>query len=136
MSSSGHNRLLNRRTRIMDCKYMSFWSLSFPSRSLTFISFLDHIYISFQDKQLKPDSARNIEAEILARHKKKQREAAKEGRRPFYLKKCNFSLPSSSFYLPLLTFEFQYVRNAISAYVHFISLFYHFPFARVRKNRF
>ncbi|KEH26813.1 ribosomal RNA processing protein 36 homolog [Medicago truncatula] len=43
--------------------------------------------VSWIDKQLKPDSARNIEAEILARHKKKQREAAKEGRRPFYLKK-------------------------------------------------
>jgi len=70
---------------------------------VTLVSFIDHVYISFQDKHLKPDSARNIEAEILARHKKKQREAAKEGMRPFYLKKCNFSLPSSSLYLPFLS---------------------------------
>lgn len=82
---------------------MSFRCLSSLSRSVTFISFLDHIYMSFQDEQLKPDSARNIEAEILARHKKRQREAAKEGRRPFYLKKCNCSLPSSSFYLHFLS---------------------------------
>jgi len=70
---------------------------------VTLVSFLDHIYISFQDKQLKPDSARNVEAEILARHKKRHREDAKEGKHPFYLKKCNISLPSSSFYLPLLS---------------------------------
>jgi len=70
---------------------------------VTLVSFLDHIYISFQDKQLKPDSAINVEADILARHKKKQREAAKKRKLPFYLKKCNFSLPSSSFYLPLLS---------------------------------
>lgn len=58
--------------------------------------------MSFQDKQLKSGSEKNIEAEILTKHKKKEREAAKQGKRPFYLKKCNspltfilFTLPSS-----------------------------------------
>ncbi|XP_027336305.1 ribosomal RNA processing protein 36 homolog isoform X2 [Abrus precatorius] len=43
--------------------------------------------ISWIDKQLKSGSAKNIDAEILAKHKKKEREAAKQGKRPFYLKK-------------------------------------------------
>lgn len=87
----------------MDCKYISFGSLSSPSMRVTFISLLDHIYMSFQDKQLKSDSTKNIETQILAKHKKKEREAAKQGKRPFYLKKCNSSLPSTSFYLPFIS---------------------------------
>lgn len=63
---------------------------------MTLISLLDHIYISFQDKQLKSGSAKNIDAEILAKHKKKEREAAKHGKRPYYIKKCNSSLPPIS----------------------------------------
>jgi len=51
--------------------------------------------MSFQDKQLKSDSTKNIETQILAKHKKKEREAAKQGKRPFYLKKCKSSLPST-----------------------------------------
>ncbi|XP_004490407.1 uncharacterized protein [Cicer arietinum] len=44
-------------------------------------------HISWIDKQLKSDSTKNIETQILAKHKKKEREAAKQGKRPFYLKK-------------------------------------------------
>ncbi|OMP04763.1 Ribosomal protein S7e [Corchorus olitorius] len=40
-----------------------------------------------EDKQLKYESAKHTDAEILAEHKKKEREAAKQGKRPFYLKK-------------------------------------------------
>ncbi|MQL88799.1 hypothetical protein Taro_021357, partial [Colocasia esculenta] len=42
-----------------------------------------------KDKQLKSGSgpSRNSDAEILADHKKKEREAAKRGKQPFYLKK-------------------------------------------------
>ncbi|XP_020209819.1 ribosomal RNA processing protein 36 homolog [Cajanus cajan] len=43
--------------------------------------------ISWIDKQLKSGSAKHIDAGILAKHKKKEREAAKQGKRPFYLKK-------------------------------------------------
>ncbi|OMO80223.1 Ribosomal protein S7e [Corchorus capsularis] len=43
--------------------------------------------ISWIDKQLKYESAKHTDAEILAEHKKKEREAAKQGKRPFYLKK-------------------------------------------------
>jgi len=42
--------------------------------------------ISEIDKQLKSASKRT-EMEILAEHKKREREAAKQGKRPFYLKK-------------------------------------------------
>ncbi|KAH7863902.1 hypothetical protein Vadar_023213 [Vaccinium darrowii] len=42
--------------------------------------------ISEIDKQLKSVSKRT-EREILAEHKKREREAAKQGKRPFYLKK-------------------------------------------------
>ncbi|WVZ25273.1 hypothetical protein V8G54_003817 [Vigna mungo] len=45
--------------------------------------------ISWIDKQMKSDSTKNIDTEILANHKKKEREAAKQGKRPFYLKKCD-----------------------------------------------
>ncbi|KAL2326578.1 hypothetical protein Fmac_025636 [Flemingia macrophylla] len=43
--------------------------------------------ISWIDKQLKSSSAKHIDAEILTKHKRKEREAAKQGKRPFYLKK-------------------------------------------------
>ncbi|XP_027905942.1 ribosomal RNA processing protein 36 homolog [Vigna unguiculata] len=43
--------------------------------------------ISWIDKQMKSDSTKNIDTEILANHKKKEREATKQGKRPFYLKK-------------------------------------------------
>lgn len=43
--------------------------------------------ISSIEKQLKSDSAKHRDAHILAEHKKKEREAAKQGKRPFYLKK-------------------------------------------------
>ncbi|KAK7354803.1 hypothetical protein VNO80_20298 [Phaseolus coccineus] len=43
--------------------------------------------ISWIDKQMKSDSVKNIDTEILPKHKKKEREAAKQGKRPFYLKK-------------------------------------------------
>lgn len=47
----------------------------------------------FQDKQFKSDSTKRVDAAILAKHKKKEREAAKHGKKPFYLKKCKISLP-------------------------------------------
>ncbi|RAL40076.1 unnamed protein product [Cuscuta campestris] len=43
--------------------------------------------IAWINKQLKSASTRNTEKEILSEHKKKQREAAKQGKQPFYLKK-------------------------------------------------
>lgn len=43
--------------------------------------------ISWIDKQLKSASTRNTEKVILSEHKKKQREAAKQGKQPYYLKK-------------------------------------------------
>ncbi|XWS61829.1 hypothetical protein CRYUN_Cryun07bG0158800 [Craigia yunnanensis] len=43
-------------------------------------------HISWIDKQLKFESAKHTDAGILAEHKKKEREAAKQGKRPFYLK--------------------------------------------------
>ncbi|CAK7335452.1 unnamed protein product [Dovyalis caffra] len=42
-------------------------------------------YVS--DKQLKFESAKQSDAAIVTEHKKKEREAAKQGKRPFYLKK-------------------------------------------------
>lgn len=44
-------------------------------------------HISWIDKQLKSNSAKRPDAEILMKHKKKEREAARLGKRPFYLKK-------------------------------------------------
>ena len=46
---------------------------------------MDHL--SFQDKQLKSESVQHTDAAILAEHKKKQGEAAKKGKQPFYLSK-------------------------------------------------
>ncbi|XP_075643602.1 rRNA biogenesis protein RRP36-like isoform X1 [Castanea sativa] len=43
--------------------------------------------ISWIDKQLKSESVQHTDAAILAEHKKKQREAAKKGKQPFYLSK-------------------------------------------------
>ncbi|KAI3925773.1 hypothetical protein MKX01_003332 [Papaver californicum] len=42
--------------------------------------------ISSIDKQLKAGSAKRTDAHILTNHKKKEREAAKQGKRPYYLK--------------------------------------------------
>ncbi|KAL6270408.1 hypothetical protein ACE6H2_027319 [Prunus campanulata] len=43
--------------------------------------------VSWIDKQLKSESAKRTEAAILAKHKQKEREAAKQGKQPFFLKK-------------------------------------------------
>lgn len=43
--------------------------------------------ISWIDKQLKSGGMKNTEREILAEHKKKEREAVKQGKKPYYLKK-------------------------------------------------
>lgn len=40
-----------------------------------------------EDKQLKRAASRRTDKEILAEHKKKEREAAKHGKKPYYLKK-------------------------------------------------
>ncbi|KAB2055238.1 hypothetical protein ES319_A11G022600v1 [Gossypium barbadense] len=44
-------------------------------------------HISWIDKQLKFESAKNTDAVILSAHKKKEKEAAKHGKHPYYLKK-------------------------------------------------
>ncbi|OAY79318.1 ribosomal RNA processing protein 36 homolog isoform X1 [Ananas comosus] len=44
-------------------------------------------HISWIDKQLKSVPRKNVESEILSEHIKKEREAAKHGKRPYYLKK-------------------------------------------------
>lgn len=43
--------------------------------------------ISWINKQLKSDSTKHRDNAILAEHKKKEREAVKHGKKPFYLKK-------------------------------------------------
>ncbi|GAB2274011.1 hypothetical protein Dimus_008781 [Dionaea muscipula] len=43
--------------------------------------------IAWIEKQLKSGAAKHREVQILAEHKKREREAAKHGKRPFYLKK-------------------------------------------------
>ncbi|CAN1743101.1 Ribosomal RNA processing protein 36 homolog [Linum perenne] len=44
--------------------------------------------IAWIDKQLKFDTSKQMESSILTEHKKKEREAVKHGKQPFYLKKC------------------------------------------------
>ncbi|KAL4602706.1 hypothetical protein ACB092_10G073700 [Castanea dentata] len=44
-------------------------------------------HISWIDKQLKSESSQHTDSTILAEHKKKEREAAKKGKQPFYLSK-------------------------------------------------
>ncbi|KAI4303494.1 hypothetical protein MLD38_039115 [Melastoma candidum] len=43
--------------------------------------------ITWIDKQIKSESTKRTESAILVEHKKKEREAAKQGKQPFYLKK-------------------------------------------------
>lgn len=50
------------------------------------------LFRKFQDKQLKSASIKHTDKEILVKHKKKEREAAKQGKQPYYLKKCILSL--------------------------------------------
>ncbi|RVW16243.1 rRNA biogenesis protein rrp36 [Vitis vinifera] len=59
--------------------------------------------ISWIDKQLKSGSVKHTDSKILAEHKKKEREATKQGKRPFYIKKCNvcISLPPYSLSIPV-----------------------------------
>ncbi|KAG6788372.1 hypothetical protein POTOM_004437 [Populus tomentosa] len=45
-------------------------------------------HISWIEKQTRFESTKQTDAAILTEHKKKEREAAKQGKRPFYLKKC------------------------------------------------
>ncbi|KAL6845986.1 hypothetical protein ACP4OV_023434 [Aristida adscensionis] len=44
-------------------------------------------HVAWIDKQLKSHPPKNVESEILREHIKKEREAAKAGKRPYYLKK-------------------------------------------------
>lgn len=44
-------------------------------------------HITWIDKQLKFESRKHTDAAILAEHKKKEREAVKHGKQPYYLKK-------------------------------------------------
>ncbi|KAI8546383.1 hypothetical protein RHMOL_Rhmol07G0113100 [Rhododendron molle] len=76
--------------------------------------------ISGIDKQLKSASTRT-EREILSEHKKRERQAAKQGKRPFYLKKCNslsLSPPEASFVYVHLQLKFvsrSLLRNTRSS---------------------
>jgi ribosomal RNA-processing protein 36 len=45
--------------------------------------------LSWIDKQLKSSAVKNNDKEILTEHKKKEREAAKQGKQPYYLKKSD-----------------------------------------------
>ncbi|XP_026409214.1 ribosomal RNA processing protein 36 homolog [Papaver somniferum] len=45
--------------------------------------------ISSIDKQLKAGSVKRTDADILRNHKKKEREAAKQGKQPYYLKRSD-----------------------------------------------
>ncbi|ONM13385.1 Testis intracellular mediator protein [Zea mays] len=45
------------------------------------------LYNEAEDKQLKSHPPKNVESEILREHIKKEREAAKAGKRPYYLRK-------------------------------------------------
>ena len=83
------------------CTGYNFRSLPSIFVNVILVKWPDVIYMSFQDKQLKSDSAKHIDAEILANHKKKERDAAKQGKRPFYLKKCNASFHLSFPSLPM-----------------------------------
>ncbi|KAG8050498.1 hypothetical protein GUJ93_ZPchr0009g2170 [Zizania palustris] len=51
--------------------------------------------ITWIDKQLRSHPKKTIESEILHEHIKKEREAAKTGKQPYYLKKCSFLNPMS-----------------------------------------
>ncbi|XP_077210670.1 rRNA biogenesis RRP36-like protein [Tasmannia lanceolata] len=44
-------------------------------------------HVSWIDNQLNSGSAKGVNAKILSEHKKKEREALKRGKQPFYLKK-------------------------------------------------
>ncbi|XP_058106551.1 uncharacterized protein LOC131249812 [Magnolia sinica] len=44
-------------------------------------------HVAWIDKQQRSGSAKSADAKILAEHKKKEREVAKQGKQPFYLKK-------------------------------------------------
>lgn len=65
--------------------------LLFVHTGLFYLDFRS-FFMYFQDKQFKSDSTKRVDAAILAKHKKKEREAAKHGKKPFYLKKCKTSL--------------------------------------------
>lgn len=45
--------------------------------------------LAYQGRELKSAVTKHTDQEIIAEHKKKEREAAKKGKRPYYLKKCN-----------------------------------------------
>ena len=101
-----------KETHILDCKCCPFWNKNAPLIMVSFqkfviplnfvlsrnisafkkISFLYGLccflcHLSFQDKQLKSESSQHTDSAILAEHKKKEREAAKKGKQPFYLSK-------------------------------------------------
>lgn len=113
----------------MDCKYLSsvrrFYVKFRPFILSMFVTILEVRllstemqnsstllnYMSFQDKQLKSVSAKSIDSEILAKHKKKEREAAKQGKRPFYIKKCN------AFFITLQMVEMQFLISVFHSFV-------------------
>jgi hypothetical protein len=57
---------------------------------------IDETCCLLQDKQLRSNPQKNVESEILRGHIKKEREAAKAGKQPYYLKKCLFLHPIPS----------------------------------------
>lgn len=75
-------------------------------------------HIHLQDKQLRSHPKKNVESEILREHIKKEREAAKTGKRPYYLKKCWFLNPIS-FPPPPPSLRVYLQCYCANAYFHF-----------------
>ncbi|GAA0176007.1 hypothetical protein LIER_42008 [Lithospermum erythrorhizon] len=66
--------------------------------------------ISWIDKQLKSAAPKLTEKAILAEHKKREREAAKQGKAPYYLKQCNSFSPSVIYFVVKLKIEMHKLR--------------------------
>lgn len=64
-----------------------------------------------------PWSRKSVESEILSEHIKKEREAAKKGKQPYYLKKCEFSFPiiSLSFSLVSMRISIAEIQHAVDS---------------------
>lgn len=82
--------------------------------------------LTCQGRELKSAVTKHTDKEIIAEHKKKEREAAKKGKRPYYLKKCNSPCCSPSyFYLfhQLIMFSFSFLISRHSLFFPIIYLF-------------
>lgn len=72
---------------------------------------------------MKFESTKQTDAGILAEHKKKEREAAKQGKQPFYLKKCISTyllLSVASFLISILSFFLEHFDLLLSGLLFLI----------------